>query len=788
LKPSIRFFADIFHAGNPPAHLRYLCIMSKKRKKQGNALLTSPVYRETLAVFGEHPTKSLNYKQLAKYLNIEDPAQRSSLMMVLAELADAGEIHEVEPGKYVSKPMRAYMEGIIDITPSGAAYLLTDDGEDDVYIPPGLVRDALHGDRVKIYLFAQRRGRRPEGEVVSVIERARTEFVGTIRITGRFGFMIPDSNRMRVDVFIPQHALGKAADGQKAVVRLVEWPKGAKNPVGEVVDVLGWPGENETEMHAILLEYGFPLRFPGNVEEEAAKIPTEISREEIKVRRDFRDVVTFTIDPHDAKDFDDALSIRQTGENENGPVYEIGVHIADVTHYVRPGTSLDEEALSRATSIYLVDRVIPMLPEKLSNHVCSLRPDEEKLCFSAVFEMDSEANVLTQWFGKTIILSKKRFTYEEAQEIIEKKTGTLSDEVLAMDSLARKLRRERFRNGAIAFEKSEVKFHLDEKGKPLGVYLKESKDSNKLIEEFMLLANKKVAEYAGKMARKGKKSKSDDEPKQSARTFVYRIHNPPVMERLANFASFASKFGYSISTASDRDIARSLNKLLHDVSGKKEQNVLEQIAIRTMAKAVYSTENVGHYGLSFDFYTHFTSPIRRYPDIMVHRLLEHYLAGGSSADAEEYEDMCRHSTEMEIQATEAERASIKYKQVEFMQDKVGFDFEGIISGVTERGIFVEIIENKCEGMVRLRDIADDYYTFDDANYCIIGQRSGRTYRLGDTVKVNIKSADLAKKQIQMILLSEHSANESPANYHSSRKHSAGKPFHEKGGGKRKRRH
>jgi len=532
------------------------------------------------------------------------------------------------------------------------------------------------------------------------------------------------------------------------VARITEWIPGTKNPTGEIVEILGQPGDNTTEMHAILVEYGFPLRFPAPVEKEASSIPFEIPKTEIKKRRDMRNVTTFTIDPVDAKDFDDALSVHQIDEQH----WEIGVHIADVSYYLKPGTEMDEEAFDRATSIYLVDRVIPMLPEKLSNHVCSLRPNEDKLCYSAIFKINAEAEVLEEWYGRTIIHSDKRFSYEEAQQVIETGMGQLEKEILLLDTLAKKMRAARFKQGAITFEKVEIKFNLDSKGNPLGVYTKENKDSNKLIEEFMLLANRKVAEFIGKHA--ANYPQSIQKPVTTNPVFVYRIHDSPVPEKLQNFSMFAGKFGYRINTKNEKEIAHSLNQLMKDVKGKKEQNVLEQLAIRTMAKAVYTTENIGHYGLAFDFYTHFTSPIRRYPDVLVHRLLDHYMSGGKSVNQKDYEAMCQHATDMEIKASEAERASIKYKQVQYLQDKKSEVFNGIISGVTEWGFYVELIDNKCEGLVRLRDIGNDFFELDEKNYCIIGHRSGKVFRLGDEVQVVIKNTDLVKKQIDFLLFGE----------------------------------
>lgn len=680
---------------------------------------------------------------------------KKEITFLLAELLDKGDVIETDRGKFQLKPKHAYIEGIIDITSTGAAYILSENQvDDDVFIAPRNVKNALHGDRVKIYLYARHKNQRIEGEVVDIIERAKTDFAGTVQLSGKYAFVVPDSPKMLVDIFIPQNMINEAQHGQKVIAEIVDWPKGTKNPIGKITKLLGWPGENDVEMNSILSEYGFPLEFPKRVEAEAEQIPLEIPADEIKKRKDFRGITTFTIDPVDAKDFDDALSVRKLSNGN----YEIGVHIADVSHYVRPTSQLDKEAYYRATSVYLVDRVIPMLPEKLSNGVCSLRPHEDKLCFSAVFEMDETATVKKKWFGKTVIHSDHRFAYEDAQTVIETGEGPLKEEILLLDRLAKLLRKDRFKDGAIAFEKVEVRFRLDEKGKPLGIYLKESKDANKLIEEFMLLANRSVAEFVGKkhdIVSEGKKksAKQEETMRVEKKAFVYRVHDAPVSERLENFAGFARQFGYTLKLGSDRDIASSLNGLMKDVHGKKEQNVLESLAIRTMSKAIYTTDNIGHYGLAFDFYTHFTSPIRRYPDVLVHRLLEHYLEGGKSADSAILEEQCKHSTQMEIKASEAERASTKYKQVEFLQDKVGEEFDGVISGVTEWGLYVEIIENKCEGMIRLRDLDDDFYEFDSTGYCVIGSRTKRKYTMGDMVRIQVVRCDLLRKQIDFRIIS-----------------------------------
>jgi ribonuclease R len=590
---------------------------------------------------------------------------------------------------------------------------------------------------VKVYVYAKSKGKRKEGEVIEIIKRHKMEFTGIVKLSERFAFFIPDDRKMMHDIFIPLNELNGAKNGEKAVALITDWPADAKNPIGSIKHVLGKQGENDTEMNAILAEYGFPLSFPAEVEHEANAISDVISNEEIAKRRDFRDVLTFTIDPFDAKDFDDALSFKYL---ENGN-YEVSVHIADVSHYIIPDSALDKEAYERGTSVYLVDRVIPMLPERLSNVLCSLRPNEDKLCFSAVFELDADARIVTEWFGKTVIHSNKRFAYEDVQTIIEDQAGEFLNEINLLNKLAYILRDRKFKNGAISFETKEVKFILDEHGKPTGVYVKERKDAHKLIEDFMLLANRKVAEYVAKLGTGKQKY-----------TFVYREHDSPKTESLQNFAQFAARFGYKISTKSDKETAKSLNFLMEDVEGKKEQNVLTQLAIRSMAKAIYTTKKTSHYGLAFEYYTHFTSPIRRYPDVMVHRLLQHYLHHGQSANAEHYEALCVHSSQMEKKAADAERASVKYKQAEFLTEQIGSIFTGIISGVTEWGMYVEIIENKCEGMIRLRDISDDFYTLDEKNYAIIGQRKKKRYQLGDEVKIKVKTVDLTKKQIDFTLI------------------------------------
>ncbi|MBC7615318.1 MAG: ribonuclease R [Pedobacter sp.] len=711
--------------------------MSKNKNSQAKLVLTQMISD----IFEKNKNIALNHKQVAAKLNLQDADSANTILEILVEQTENGVFIRPERGKFRLKELKIFVIGKVDMTADGSAFIVPDDEfEKDIFVGPRKLRNALHGDKVKVYVFAKKTsGRKNEGEVVEIITRAKTDFIGVAKISERFAFIIPDDRKMLHDIFVPMADLNGAKNGQKVQVSITDWPEGAKNPIGKIINVLGTQGENNTEMNAILAQYGFPLSFPAAVEQEANEIPETVSEDEIKGRKDFRNTVTFTIDPADAKDFDDAISFKKL---PNGN-YEIGVHIADVSHYVKPKTNLDKEAYERATSVYLVDRVIPMLPERLSNGVCSLRPNEDKLCFAAVFELDEHANLLSQWFGRTAIHSNRRFSYEEAQEVIETKQGDFAEEILKLNELAYILRDKKFKDGAISFESTEVKFKLDEHGKPTGVYIKERKDAHKLIEDYMLLANRKVAEF---IAKKGK-------GKQKY-TFVYRSHDSPNLENLNNFATFAARFGYKINMKTDKEIAKSLNYLMEDVEGKKEQNILTQLAIRSMAKAIYTTKKTSHYGLAFDYYTHFTSPIRRYPDVMVHRLLALYLDGGKSANEDEYETASSHSSAMEKRAADAERASIKYKQAEYLEGNVGSIFTGIISGVTEWGMYVEIIENKCEGMIRLRDITDDFYVLDEKNYCIVGQRKHKKYQLGDEVQVKVKKVDLSKRQIDFALIQD----------------------------------
>lgn len=681
---------------------------------------------------------TFNYKIVSAAVGAKTPAAQRSVALLLAELAFDGDILEVETGKYKAPERTAIATGTFVRRSNGKNSVITDEDSEAIFVAERNSLHALNGDRVKVHVAARRRGQEPEAEVIEIIEKKEQTFIGVLEVERNVAFLKTDSKFLACDIFIPRSKLKGGKTGDKAIVKITEWPEDSKNPRGEVIDILGKNGDNTTEMHAILAEFGLPYKYPKNVEDAADKIGAGITPEEIGRREDFRGVTTFTIDPKDAKDFDDALSIRRL---PNGNT-EVGVHIADVTHYVTPNSIIDREAKQRATSVYLVDRTIPMLPEHLCNGICSLRPNEEKLTFSCIFELDDEAEIKAARIARTVIESDRRFTYEEAQERIETGEGDLQKEINALDKLAKKLRARRFENGSVDFDREEVKFDIDEEGHPTGVYFKVSKEANKLVEEFMLLANRTVAATIGRPAGRRK-----------AKPFVYRIHDVPDETRLHDLALVAATFGYKIKTSgSSAEINRSLNKMLADVKGKGEENFLSVLAIRTMAKAVYSTENVGHYGLGFEYYTHFTSPIRRYPDMMVHRLLERYLHGGRSVDAVKLEDECKHSSDMEQLAVNAERASIKYKQVEYMMDHIGEEFDGMISGVTEWGIYVELEENHCEGLVPMRDLADDYYDYDEKNYCIRGRRRGTVYRLGDQVRVRVANANLEKKQLDFLLV------------------------------------
>ncbi|WP_438964916.1 ribonuclease R [Flavobacterium sp.] len=721
--------------------------MTKKIKKYGSK--EKDFTAQILKIISKDANKTFNYKQIAAVLNVNDTKSRNEIIKELNRLKQKGKIEEAERGKFKIIAKSEYYEGTVDMTSRKTGYFICDELEHDVFIPFQNLNHALDKDKVKVYVYNRRSSRKPEAEVLEILERDKTEFVGVIDIQKNFAFVTTANNKMYTDIFIPKDKIGEAENGDVVLVTMEDWPKKADSPFGSVTRVLGKPGEHNTEIHAILAEYGLPYDFPIEVEAYAKKIDTSITQEEIDQRRDMRKTLTFTIDPKDAKDFDDALSFEVL---ENGN-YEIGIHIADVSHYLKEGTILDDEAYNRATSVYLVDRVVPMLPEVLSNFACSLRPHEEKYTFSAVFQLNQKAEVVDSWFGRTVTYSDQRFAYEEAQSIIETKSDIIPAEIsltgeayqvpkpivdatLKLDELAKILRKKRMQAGAISFDKVEVKFNLNEEAEPVGVFFKVSKDANHLIEEFMLLANRKVAEFIGKQKK----------------TFVYRIHDEPNEDKLFNLQALISKFGYKLDLRDKKDISKSLNQLMQDVNGKKEQNLIDTLAIRTMSKAKYSTDNIGHYGLAFDYYSHFTSPIRRYPDVMVHRLLQFYLDGGKSASAEEYEEKCEHSSNMEYLATQAERDSIKYMQVKYMQDHKDEEFLGVVSGVTEWGIYVEIIENKCEGMCRIREIKDDYYTFDDKQYALVGEVSKNIIQLGDEVYVKVKNADLVKKQLDFTYL------------------------------------
>lgn len=684
---------------------------------------------------------TFNYRQVSHAIGVDDTSSQRTIALYLAELAFDGDLIEVSPGKYKAPQRSSVTTGVFIRRSNGKNSVTTDTDGEVIFVAERNSMHALNGDRVRVNIAARRKGIEPEAEVIEIIEKKDQTFTGTLKVDKHFGSLTTDSKFLANDIFIPKAKLRGGKTGDKAVVKITGWEDDAKNPKGEVIDILGRTGENNAEIHAILAEYGLPYKYPEAVEKAAAKIDAGITDEVVAAREDMREVTTFTIDPKDAKDFDDALSIRLLPSGN----YEIGVHIADVTHYVTPSSIIEREAQSRATSVYLVDRVVPMLPEHLSNGICSLRPDEDKLTFSCIFEMDGNAQVINSHIARTVTRSDRRFTYEEAQAVIETGEGDFRDEILTLDRLAKILRRERFEGGAVEFDRPEVRFDIDENGHPIGVHTKVSKDANKLIEEFMLLANRTVATVIGKPA--GRKK-----PK----AFPYRIHDMPDATKLTNLSALARNFGYKVKTSgSSREVNTSINHMLADIKGTPEENLLSTLAIRSMAKAAYSVNNIGHYGLAFDYYTHFTSPIRRYPDMMVHRLLERYLAGGRSVNLEKLEDQCKHSSEMEQLAATAERSSIKYKQVEYMADRLGEVFSGVISGVTEWGLYVELDDNKCEGLVPMRDLADDYYDFDEKNYCLVGRRHNNRYRLGDMVTVQVARADINKRMLDFVLVEDN---------------------------------
>ena len=714
--------------------------MSKKReKKAGKRMKKKELANMLLAFFHEKEGEVLPLKYIFDQLRLTTHPLKMLCMDILEELKQDDYINEIDNHKYRLNTHGVEMVGTFQRTHNGKNTFTPEEGGEPILIAERNSAHAMSGDKVRVAFHAKRRGHEPQGEVIEIIERAENTFVGTLEVGKGYAFLLTESRTLANDIFIPTNLLKRGKSGDKAVVRIIEWPERSKNPIGEVIDILGRSGENDAEMHAILAEFGLPYSYPANVERAAERISEEITAEEVAKREDFRQITTFTIDPKDAKDFDDALSIQKL---PNGR-WEVGVHIADVSHYVPEGSLIDKEALKRATSIYLVDRTIPMLPERLCNYICSLRPDEDKLAYSVIFEMNDKAEVLQSRIVHTIIRSNRRFAYEEAQQIIETGEGDYKEEILQLNKLAQILRDNRFKAGAINFDRYEVKFEIDEKGKPIGVYFKVAKEANKLIEEFMLLANRTVAEKVGRVP-KGKKAK----------VLPYRIHDLPDPEKLENLSSFIARFGYKIRTVgTKKDVSTSINRLLDEVQGRKEENLIETVSIRAMQKAKYSTHNIGHYGLAFDYYTHFTSPIRRYPDLMVHRLLTKYIdEDGRSASQQKYEELCEHSSSMEQIASNAERASIKYKQVEFMSERIGKTYQGVVSGVTEWGLYVEINENKCEGMIPMRDLDDDYYEFDEKNYCLRGRRKHNTYSLGDELTIRVARANLEKKQLDFELV------------------------------------
>ncbi|MCH7524025.1 MAG: ribonuclease R [Bacteroidetes bacterium] len=741
--------------------------MTRKKNRRKNKTHTSNLTNTILSILKKDRNKTFNYKQIASILGLNDASSRNQIIKNLQQLKAKQEIEEVDRGKFKAIVNTEYHTGILDITSKGSGYVLCEDFKDDIFIASNNINKALHNDEVELYVYKRRKRGKLEGEITQIIKRARTEYVGVIQIHKSYAFVIADDTKMYKDIFVPINKTFKAEDGDKVIVKLEDWPENADSPYGKVTKILGRPGEHDTEIHSILAEYGLPYEFPVEVEDFANTLDTSITTKEISKRRDMRNVLTFTIDPKDAKDFDDALSFKLL---KNGN-YEIGIHIADVSHYLQEGTVLDDEAYERATSVYLVDRVVPMLPEVLSNNACSLRPQEEKYTFSAVFQLNEKAEIKDKWFGRTVTYSDARFSYEEAQVIIEQnvipaKAGISSINtripkevsltgkqyntspkiafaILKLNELAKILRRKRMNSGAISFDKVEVKFNLDKESNPTGVYFKTSKEANKLIEEFMLLANRKVAEFIGKQ--------------KPEKTFVYRVHDEPNDSKLAVLKGIVSRFGYKLNFSDRKSTTRSLNNLLKGVNGKKEQNLVDTLTIRCMSKAEYTTKNIGHYGLAFDYYSHFTSPIRRYPDVMTHRLLQYYLDGKKSANQDIYEDKCKHSSNMEYLATKAERDSIKYMQIKYMQNYKDQEFLGVISGVTDWGIYVEIIENKCEGMVRIRDIKGDYYIFDESQYALIGNNTKNKYQLGDEVIVKVKQTDLVKRHLDFHLIGKNKA-------------------------------
>ncbi len=726
--------------------------MSKNKKTNNESLGSGNKGRKrssdilaNIRDFFRENQEPIGYMAMVRRLKIKDKKAKLMAKQAIFSLEKEGYLGKTSTNKYYLSELVDHGEGLsgrVDHVNARFAYVIVEDMDEDIWVKTDDLAGAIHGDQVALMITRQASGKhRAEGKVTKILKRDRTEFVGRIEVSPNFSFVVPDNRNIHFDIFVYPEKIMNAGHNDKVLVKILQWHNEKnKSPMGEVVMVLGPAGENEAEIHSIMAEFGLPFQFPEHIEKEAKKIPQDITEADYRERRDLRDVVTFTIDPHDAKDFDDALSVQQLSKDR----LQVGIHIADVAHYVREGSSLDKEAIERATSVYLVDRTIPMLPEVLSNGLCSLRPNEEKLAFSAIFELDLEGHVHDQWFGRTVIYSDRRFTYEEAQERIERKSGEFEFEINQLNEVASKIRARRFKQGAVNFETTEVKFKLDEKGRPVEVYTKERKEAHKMIEEFMLLANRAVATYVFKL--KGVKGAVEDP------TFVYRVHDDPDPEKLSTFSSFAGRFGHQVNL--EKGISHSLNHLMKRIEGKPEQNILEQLAIRSMSKAVYTTDARGHFGLSFDHYTHFTSPIRRYPDVMVHRLLANYLDKRPSPGQDEYEKLCVHSSTREKRAADAERASIKFKQVEYMSGMLGQEFEGLVSGVTEWGIFVEILETKCEGMVRISDLGDDYYDFDEKNLKVVGRNNGRIITLGDKLQVKVVKTDIDRRTIDLLLVED----------------------------------
>jgi len=716
----------------------------KKKPFKGNPA-DSRIIKSVVETFQQNPFSSFNYKQVSDRLGVNDRAGKDMVRLIIERLFMANELVESKRGKYhintesdrFKKESSREVTGRVDMKQTGKAYIIPEDGSEDIFIAAENTNHAMHGDTVRVSLFPKRKAHKRDGEITEILKRHKRQFVGIIEVSRNFSFLIPDNPSVPVEILIQKSDMNGARNGEKVVAVITQWPEHSKNPFGKVIQVLGKPGDNHVEMQAILAEYDFPLSFSDKAENEAEHIPEVIPDSEIRKRRDFRKIFTITIDPEDAKDFDDAVSLKKLSNGH----WEVGVHIADVSYYVKNGTEIDKEAFERGTSVYMVHRTVPMLPERLSNQLCSLQPDKDRLCFSAVFEFDDQGKIYNEWFGKTVIHSCRRFAYEEVQAIIETGKGEYNKEIAVLNAIASKLREERFKKGSFNFETQEVRFRLDAEGRPLSIYIREMKDANKLIEDFMLLANRKVAERIGKQ-------KPDVKPK----TFVYRVHDKPNPEKLEIFTTLVERLGFSFKISTKKSMAHSFNQLFHDIKGTGAENMVESVAIRTMAKAIYTTKNIGHYGLAFPYYTHFTSPIRRYPDLMVHRLFLDYLGGKPSVQAATYEILCEHSSDMEKRAADAERSSVKYKQAEYMLDKIGQEFDALISGVSKWGIFAEIIGTKCEGMIKLRDLNDDYYYLDEENFRVIGQRYGNVYKLGDPVRIRVKKIDLSRKQMDYIII------------------------------------